>query len=113
MNEIFTEQWLVIIWAVLAITFNIYKMGADGGRYTMGSVIRKYGVYLEFVNWFVLLGVIIYLSYLYTWWFLFAFWIFPVVGLIISSILGSSTQLVYIFAMPIFTILGIIHLIQR
>ncbi len=111
MSGIFTEQWPLIIWAAVAITFNMFLYTANARRYVMGSFFNKYKHYIELVNWLVLVGTVIYLSYLYTWYFLFSFFIFPVLGLIISSILRGYTQFFYLIGMPIFTIIGIIHLI--
>ncbi len=110
MGEIFVEQWTVLVLGVLAITFNMYAIAAGRSQYVMGNAIRKYGAYIEFVNWLVFLGVIIYLGFLYTWWFLLSFWVFPAVGGIMASILRGFTQLAYIFGMPIFIILVVIHL---
>ncbi len=113
MSEILIEQWPLIMWATLAITFNMFLYDVDKGRYGIGLFFRQYRVIFELINWLVILGLILYLSCLYTWWFLLAFFIFPVLGLIISSIIGGYTQFFYIIGMPIFTIIGIMHLIQR
>ena len=110
MSEIFADQWTLLVLGALACTFNIYAIGADRGAYVMGSAIRKHAAYIEFVNWLVLLGVIIYLSYLYTWWFLLSFFVFPAVAAIMARILRGFTQLVYIFGMPVVAILVTVHL---
>ena len=110
MSGIFADQWTLLILGALACTFNIYAIEAERGRYAMGSSTRKYAVFIEAANWLVLLGVIIYLSYLYTWWFLLSFFVFPAVGAIMARILGKFTQLVYIFGMPVAAILVIMHL---
>ncbi len=104
MKEMFAQQWVALILAMLAVTFNMYEIEAQSRGYPMGWAIRKYKDVISVVNWLILLGVIIYLSYLYTWWFVASFWVLPVVGALIAGLLRGTTQIVYILGMPIFII---------
>ena len=87
-------------------------MEADKGKYPMGSVIHRYKDIIEAINWTLCVGLVIYLSYVYTWYFLTSLFIFPVIGAIIASICKSFTQIVYLFGMPVCMIIFVIKIIM-
>ena len=96
----------------LAVAFNIYHARAERGGSPTAGFFRKYGTYLETVNWLVLVGVVILLSYLYTWWFLLSLLVFPVLGVVVARIFGPLTQMLYIFGMPIALVIVIVRLVS-
>lgn len=113
MMDMLADQWSALILGVLAATFNMYSIEAQSRGYDMGTIIYKYKDVIELVNWLILLGVIIYLSYQYTWWFVASFWVFPLVGAIIAGLLRGIKQIVYIFGMPIFMVAAVLSFIQN
>lgn len=111
MSELLSEQWSLLTLVTLAMAFNIHFMRAEQGESPIGSFFHKYGLYFSVVHWLVLVGAVIFLSYLYTWWFMLSLWLFPVLGLIVARILGALTQLLYILGMPIILIIVIVRLV--
>ena len=101
MQELFVHDWAAMSIATLAATFNLYAMQAEKGQYPMGQFVWRYRVFIEFTNWLLLLGMVLFLSYNYTWYILLSFFAFPVLGSLIASILKGLTQVAYILAMPL------------
>jgi hypothetical protein len=112
MGEIIQQHWSLLLLALVAVSMNTFMLDARKGRYEMGSIFRQYGLIFELFNWLILLGVVIFISISHSWWFLFAFFIIPIAGFIISSILRMVTQFVYIFGMPIAIVLVVISLVR-
>jgi hypothetical protein len=111
-SQIFSNHWVEIILIVLAINFNMYAMEAENGKYTMGSFIYKYKNMVELVNWLIFTGLVIYLSYIFSWYLLISLIVLPIIGALSALLLRGFTQLVYLFGMPVFLIIFIIKIIN-
>ena len=111
-SQLFSNHWPEIILIVLAINFNMYAMEAEKGKYTMGSFIYKYKNMVELLNWLIFTGLVIYLSYIFSWYLLISLIVLPIAGALSASLLRGFTQLVYLFGMPVFLIIFIIKIIN-
>ena len=130
MLDLFIHEWASLCGATLAATLNLYLMRADSwtsnpddywravattietGKppgFAMGSLFRRYRPLLEFMNWVLLVGLLVFLGYNYSWFLLLTIWVFPVLGSIIASILKERTQIIYIVAMPILLVAFIVR----
>jgi hypothetical protein len=110
-SQLFSQHWSEVILIVLAISFNMYAMDAEKGVYPMGSFFWKYKAVFEAFNWLLLVGLVIYLSYLFSWYLLISLFVLPIIGSTLASLFKQFTQLPYLFAMPIFLILFIIKML--
>ena len=111
-SKLFSNHWIEIILIVLAINFNIYAMEAEKGKYPMGSFIHKYKNMFELLNWLLFAGLVIYLSYLFSWYLLISLFVLPIIGALLASLLKGISQLVYLFGMPVFLIIFIIKIMN-
>lgn len=111
-SQIFIQNWAEVVLIVLAISFNMYAMQAEKGIYPMGSFIYKYKAIFEAINWTIFLGLIIYLSYIFSWYLLISFFVLPIFGALIASLFKGFIQLLYLFTMPVFFIIFIIKITE-
>jgi len=111
-RQLFIQHWAGIILIVLAISFNMYAMEAEKGIYPMGSFIHKYKAMFEAINWLIFVGLVIYLSYLFSWYLLISLFVLPIVGALLASLFKGFTQVVYLFTMPVFLIIFIIRIMS-
>jgi len=100
-SELFSHQWPSIALVILALTFNMYFISAQKGAVPLGNFFYHYGTFVEFANWLLVLGAVVFLSYLYTWWFLLAPFVLAPVADIVRRILGGFTQIVFLVGAPI------------
>jgi len=110
MLDLFIHEWASLCGATLAATFNVWHMHAERRFERIGTIFRRYGMFIETVNWLLLIGVINFLAFNYSWYLLLTIWVFPAVGLPISRIFGSHIQIIYLVAMPILLVAFIITL---
>ena len=110
MSELFSHQWPSIGFITLALTFNMYFISAQKGTVPLGNFFHRYGVFVEFANWLLVLGGVVFLSYLYTWWFFLAPFVLAPVADIVRRFLGGFTQLVFLTGAPILLTLSAIFL---
>ena len=109
LEQMITNEYLLISLASLAFAFNLWHGKAQQGAADIGVVFYKTGPLFEMFNWLLLTAALIWLSYSYTWWFLLLGWILlPIPGVILFVIFRSLIQLVYIVGMPILLILIIV-----
>jgi len=110
-GELISEQWSLVILITLAVAFNMYRMRSERTGSPTGRFFHRYGVHCEVVNWLVVLGGVVYLSWLCTWWFMLSYFLFPVLGSVVARIFGPLTQLLYMLGVPVVLIVVIIHLV--
>ncbi|MFZ4856492.1 MAG: hypothetical protein ACOYL3_08855 [Desulfuromonadaceae bacterium] len=101
-KQLITTQWAELFVILIAISFNMYCHRADRGVYTVGSLVAKFKVQVEVVNWLLLTVLVVHLSYLYSWYLLGSLFLLPIVGDNVASCFRSFTPLVYLIAMPVF-----------
>jgi hypothetical protein len=106
--EILKKEYFALALIGLNITFNMYAMKAEKGIYPMGTFFYKKAGIIEAFNWTFSLGLICYLSYYYTWYFLLSFFVFPVLGSVFASLFMGNTQLIYLLGFPILLVLFLI-----
>jgi len=111
-SQLFIQHWAGIILIVIAIIFNMYAMEAEKGIYPMGRFIHKYKAMFEAINWLILTGLVIYLSYLFSWYLLISFFVLPIVGALLALLFKEFTQVFYLFTMPVFLIIFIIKILS-
>lgn len=107
-KQLITTQWAELLVILIAISFNMYCHGADRGVYTVGSLVEKFKVQVEVINWLLLTVLVVHLSYLYSWFLLGSLFLLPIVGDNIASWFRSFTPLAYLITMPVFMTIFII-----
>jgi hypothetical protein len=107
-KQLITTQWAELLVILSAISFNMYSYEADKGVYTVGSLVEKYKPQIEVINWLLLTGLVIHLSYLYSWFLLGSLFLLPIVGAAVASCFKSLTPVAYLIAMPLFLIIFLI-----
>jgi hypothetical protein len=85
---------------VLNFTFILYSIKARKLGYPMGIVYR-YGDLFESISWILSLGLIVFLSHSYSWYFLVSFFLFPVLGDILARLIGPPIQPIYVLGSPL------------
>jgi hypothetical protein len=110
LSQLLTAHWAEVILVVLAVSFNMYAIEAEKGVHLMGSFVHKYKAMLEATNWLLFIGLVIYLSYLLSWYLLISLFILPIVGAALASLFKGFTQFMYLFAMPMFLIIFIVKI---
>lgn len=109
--KLITTHWAELVIVLLAISFNMYTIEAEKGRYTMGLFVHKYKAPIEALNWLLLIGLVIRLSYLYSWYLIITLFVIPIVGASVASCFKSLTQAIYLSLMPIFLTVFIVKLV--
>lgn len=111
-SQLFIQNWAGIVLIVLAISFNMYAMEAEKGIYPMGRFIHKYKAIFKTINWLIFVGLVIYLSYLFSWYLLISLFVLPIVGALLASLFKGFIQVVYLFTMPIILIIFMIRIMS-
>ena len=111
MSAALVEHWAVIMLALLATTFNLYRQLARTGQAPMGAFFYRYGEYIEFANWLLVAAGIVFLSFQHTWWLLLLFFLVGALGAAIAKTLGGFTQILYMIGMPVLAVLAGIQLL--
>lgn len=107
-TKLVTTQWAELAVILTAISFNMYSFQADKGVYTIGSLVHKYKLYIETLNWLLFVALIIHLAYLFSWFLLIALFLLPLVGASVASCFRGFTPLVYLITMPPFLIIFLV-----
>tara|TARA_B100000945_G_scaffold272037_1_gene234264 strand:- start:611 stop:946 length:336 start_codon:yes stop_codon:yes gene_type:complete len=102
--NLLSTEWAATGIAILALSTNL-RLSYSA---TMGQFYAQNKPIIEFVNWILYSCSIIFLSYNYSWYFLFSIFIFVVPGTFIMRILGSLILFIYLLGMPLLIIAFVI-----
>ena len=73
--QVLQNEYFALILLIIGNGYYIYMRSARQGEYPLGSILATYGDLLDVINGIIVFGLLIYLSWTYSWYFLLSvFW---------------------------------------